>query len=146
MEINAAVLIQDIREFRYLVWRYILKGIVEHSTPEDRLPPDFGETVLLWLIRDRIERIHGLTDPSHTPKDLRLYRMVDVVEQALQVEERFSDYISVPPVYGDNNHIEVRLDGFDLFIYYRKEVYTSEIMEFKGYDANHDFRHPWPRR
>ncbi len=144
MKINSAVLIQDIREFHFLVYPVVHTQVVKLGLEHPTLNlNELAGEALLWIIQEKLETIKHLYAVNHAHNYATYARVMRNVEEHIDLEKLFGRYIQGPPIYGDNNQVEVVLEHGDLYIFYRRSQYLIDLLtDFKGYDANNDFRRP----
>lgn len=128
-----ALLIQDISDF-VLYLRPALTPILEKymNTVASE------ESIVLWIIRDKIERIYHLVDREHDSGRTIPNQIVAELEQSFPTDfdQVFTTYIKVPRLYGDDTDVKVRFKGRDLFLYYLEESQIRNLANPHDYSTS----------
>jgi hypothetical protein len=121
-----ATLLQDIGEYLAIIEEPLQRIIAKQYNRSHSFDNDFRramfDEVLLWIICEELELIHGLFEDRHvhnkTPHTVFHQELSRILHVPLSILTNW--YVKAPRLYGSNNQIRVRIKNRDLYIdYYR---------------------------
>ena len=116
MTVRRAILIQDIREYLYVLREALLPLLQDFHEWEGVTVDD----ALLWIINEEIEQYKEIYPTNHWRNHGTYSALYHGVKDALPFSIRTytSHYIQLPKLYGDNVEISTRIINGDLYIHY----------------------------
>ncbi len=116
MTVRKATLIQDIREYLYILRSALLPLLQDFHAFAGVTVDD----ALLWIINEEIERTRQLYPIDHRRSQHTYATLYQAVKDALPfpISIYTGFYIQTPRLYGDAVEIRTRIFCGDLYIYY----------------------------
>ncbi len=119
---HRATLIQDIKEFMGFIRPHVSDLYSLHAKGQWHSEED----IIKWIIAEEIEMIFGLFDVAHVHNGMNETIIHSLLNQKLKgkLSSIICFYFRVPRIYSDENQIEIKIKGSDLYIKYYTDRQT----------------------